>query len=79
MCEDVNAKGLYYKNMIKIEQDHNKDTYQKLVLNRLNVMCNSTSIYTHWAPNSNKLKKKKFNLHVVHVQPCVAHVYPCGN
>ncbi len=47
MCEDVNAKGLYYKNMIKIKQDHNKDTYQKLVLNRLNVMCDSTSIYTH--------------------------------
>ncbi len=24
---DANAKGLYYKNMTKIEQDHDKFTY----------------------------------------------------
>jgi len=35
---DVNAKGLYHKNMIKIEQDHDKDTYSKLVLNKLKTM-----------------------------------------
>jgi hypothetical protein len=58
VCEDVNAKGLYYKNMIRTKQDHNKDTYSKLVSNRLNVMCDSTFIYTHWAPNSKKLFKK---------------------
>jgi hypothetical protein len=30
---DVNAKGFYYKNMTKIEQDHDKDMYSKLMLN----------------------------------------------
>jgi hypothetical protein len=35
---DVNAKGFYYKNMTKIEQDHDKDPYPKLVLNKLKVI-----------------------------------------
>jgi hypothetical protein len=34
------------------------------MLNRLKVMENSTSIYTHWAPSS-------LNLHVAHVHPRV--------
>jgi hypothetical protein len=45
---NVNAKGFYYKNMTRIEQDHDKDTYSKLTLNTLKVMWDSTSIYTHW-------------------------------
>jgi hypothetical protein len=44
---DVNAKKLYYKNMKRTKQDHDKDTYPKLVWNRLKVMKNSTSICTH--------------------------------
>jgi hypothetical protein len=35
---DVNAKQLYYKNMTQIEQDHDKDTYPKLMLNKLKVI-----------------------------------------
>jgi hypothetical protein len=34
----VNAKGFYYKNMTKIKQDHDKDTYPKLMLNKLKVI-----------------------------------------
>jgi hypothetical protein len=39
MCvHDVNTKKLYYKNMTKIEQNHNKNMYPKLMLNKLKVM-----------------------------------------
>ncbi len=51
---DMNVKGFYYKNMTRIEQNHDKDTYPKLVLNRLKIMWDSTSIYTNWAPSSRK-------------------------
>jgi hypothetical protein len=38
-CEyGMNAKGLYYKNMTRIKQDHDKYTYPKLVLNKLKIM-----------------------------------------
>jgi hypothetical protein len=48
MCmHDVNAKGLYYKNMTRKKQDHDKDTYSKLMLNKMKIMHNSTLIYTH--------------------------------
>ncbi len=49
---DVNAKVFYYKNMTKIKQDHDKDMYPKLVLNKLKVIWDSTFFYTHWAPSS---------------------------
>ncbi len=55
---DVNAKGLYYKNMKRKEQNHDKDTYLKLMLNRLKVIWDFIFIYTHWAPNLKKLLKK---------------------
>ncbi len=55
---DVNAKKIYNKNMTRIEQDHDKNTYPKLVLNKLKVKWNFISIYIHWAPNSRKLLKK---------------------
>jgi hypothetical protein len=35
---NLNVKKLYYKNMITIEQNHNKDMLSKLVLNRLKVI-----------------------------------------
>jgi hypothetical protein len=50
---DLKAKGLYYKNMTTIEQD----TYPKLTINKLKVMWDSTSIYTHWAPSSKNFSK----------------------
>jgi hypothetical protein len=55
---DVNAKGLHHKNMTKIEQDHDKDTHSKLVLNKLKIMWDSTFIYTHVAFNSRNFLKK---------------------
>jgi len=54
---DVNAKGFYYKNMTITKQDHD-NICLKLVLNKLEVMWDFTSIYTHWAPSSKKLLKK---------------------
>jgi hypothetical protein len=44
---NVNAKWLYYKNLIKIQQDCDKNTYPKLMLNRLKVTWHYTFIYTH--------------------------------
>ncbi len=35
---DMNAKRFSYKNMTRTEQDHNKDTYPKLVLNKMKIM-----------------------------------------
>jgi len=48
--------------------------YQTLVLNKLKVMVNSTSIYTYRTPNS-----RTSDLHEGHLHPYVAHVYPCVN
>jgi hypothetical protein len=79
---DMNAKGFYYKNMTKIEQNHDKYTYLKLVLNIIKIICDYTSIYTNWAPSSNKFKKKLPTYMwpmFTYVQPCVTHVYPCEN
>jgi hypothetical protein len=48
MCtRDVNAKGLYYKNITIAKQDHDKDTYPKPMLNKVKIMHNFTLIYTH--------------------------------
>jgi hypothetical protein len=47
MCtHDVNAKWLYYKNLTRTKQGHDKDTYPKLMLNKMKIMHNSTLIYT---------------------------------
>jgi hypothetical protein len=40
---NVNAKDFITKTW----QEHNKDTYPKLVLNKLKVIWDFTSIYTH--------------------------------
>jgi len=74
---DMNAKRFYYKNMTRIEQNHDKNTYPKLVLNKPKIMCDFTSTYTNWAPSSRKLFKKKFNLYVAHVHLCSSMCDPC--
>jgi hypothetical protein len=35
---NMNAKGLYFKTITRTKEDHNKNTYSKVVLNKLNVM-----------------------------------------
>jgi len=76
---DMNVKGFYYKNMTRIEQNHDKDTYPKLVLNRLKIIWDSTSIYTNWAPSSRKFLKK-FPTYMwpmfTYVHPRVTHLWP---
>jgi hypothetical protein len=42
----------------KKKQGYDKKTYPKLVLNKLKVVGNSTSIYTPWAPSSRKFFEK---------------------
>jgi hypothetical protein len=42
---DVNVKIFYHKSMEKKKQDHDKNTYPKLMLNRLKVMWDSIPIY----------------------------------
>jgi hypothetical protein len=37
-AHNVNAKGLYYKKMTKTKQDHDKNMYPKLILNKLKIM-----------------------------------------
>jgi len=66
---DVNAKKLSYKNMTRTK-GHDKDTYPKLVLNRLKVMGNSTCICTHW-PFSSKTNLKKLSTYMC---PMCTHV-----
>jgi len=67
--QNKNSTWFYYKKEIKKKQGYDKKTYQKLVLNILKVMGNSTLIYTHWAPSSRKFLIS--NLHVAHAFPCV--------
>jgi hypothetical protein len=76
---DMNAKGFYYKNMTIIEQNHDKDTYPKLMLNGLKLMWDFTFIYTNWALSSRKFLKKLPTYMCpmfTYVQPCVTHVWP---
>ncbi len=50
--QNKNPTRFYYKNEIKINQGYDKKTYPKLMLNKLKLMWDSTSIYIHWAPKS---------------------------
>ncbi len=73
-----NSIGFYWKNKIRIEQDHNKKMYPKLMLSRLKVIGNSTPIYTFWAHGS----KKYYFFFQPTCGPCsfmCAHVYPYVN
>jgi len=74
-----NPMIFYYKKEIKTSQAYDKRTYPKLVLSRLKVIGNSTSIYTYLTFSSRKFMKKTSNLHVAHVHPCVTNVYPSVN
>jgi hypothetical protein len=67
--QNKNPTWFQYKKEIKTKQGYDKKTYQKLVLNILKVMGNSTLIYTHWAPSLRKFLIS--NLHVAHAFPCV--------
>jgi len=50
--QNKNPMRFYYKEEILKKQGYDKKMYPKLMLNILNVMKNSTTIYTHWAPSS---------------------------
>jgi hypothetical protein len=69
--QNKNPTRFYCKEEIKTKQGYNNNTYQKLVLNKLNVMGNSTFIYSPWAFSSKKFLKKFSNLLLPHVHPCV--------
>jgi hypothetical protein len=56
-----NTTRFYYKE--EIEQNYDKKTYPKLVLNRLKVLNNYILIYIHWGPDSKKEFKKLQNFH----------------
>jgi hypothetical protein len=47
----------FIQKMTKSKQDHNKYMYLTLVLNKLKVMWDSTSIYTHWHLAQKKIQK----------------------
>jgi hypothetical protein len=56
--QNKNSTRFYVKKEIKTKQVYDKKMYPKLVLNKLKVIKNSTSIYTHWALDLRKLFKK---------------------
>jgi len=45
--QDNNSTRFFCNNEIKIEQGCDKRMFPKLMLNRLKIMGNSTSMYTH--------------------------------
>jgi hypothetical protein len=49
MCEIRIQQDFITRKERKIEQGYEKKTDSKLMLKRLKVMGNSTSIYTYWA------------------------------
>jgi hypothetical protein len=64
-----NPTRFYYKEETKTKQGYDKKMYTKLVLNSLKM--DSTSIYTHWAPNSKMFIKKL----PTHMWPMFTHVW----
>jgi hypothetical protein len=56
--QNKNSIGFYCNDETKTKQGCDKKTYQKLVLNKLKVMENSTFIYSHWALSSKNFFKK---------------------
>jgi phenylalanyl-tRNA synthetase alpha subunit len=57
------------------KQGYNKKMHLKLVLNKLKVMGNSNSIYTHWEP----ISKKFFKFFLIYMWPMFTHVHSCVN
>jgi hypothetical protein len=74
MCAQCECKRILNT---KTKKYHDKDTYFKLVLNKVKITWDSTFIYTHWVPSLRKFFKNF--LHVTHVHSYVAHVHPCEN
>jgi len=60
---------------MKIKQGYDKKRYPKLVLNKLKVMGNFTSIYTPWAPNSKKFLKN----FLIYMWPMFIDVRQCAS
>jgi hypothetical protein len=54
-----------------VKKKQNKAMYPKMVLNRLKVMTNFNSIYTHWTPSSKKFLKK----FPIYMWPMRTHVW----
>jgi len=52
--QNKNPTKVHCKQKIKTKQGYDQKKNPKLVFNKLKVMKNSTSIYTHWAPSSRK-------------------------
>jgi hypothetical protein len=75
---DVKAKRFYYKNMTITKQDYDKICL-KLVLKKLKVMWDFTSIYIHWVSSSKKLLKN-FSIYMwpmfIYVWLMCTHVWP---
>jgi hypothetical protein len=76
-CVKKNPTRFYYKEII--EQGYDKKMYPKLMLKKLKVMANSTSIYTPWAPNFKKYFKKFPMYTCGPYSPMCANVHPCVN
>jgi hypothetical protein len=72
MCKTKIQRNFIAKN--KQNEIVRKKKYPKLVLNKLKVMGNFTFIYTYQT-----FSLRTSNLHVGHLHPYVAHVYPCVN
>jgi len=67
-----NPSRFYCKKETK--QGYDKKTYPKLVLNRLKVMRNSSSIYIPWALNSRKFLKE----FPIYIWPMFTYLCPCA-
>ncbi len=67
----VNKEPTIFYCKKETEQSYDKKTYLKLVLNKREVIENSTSIYTPWAPNSRKIFKKL----PIYMWPMCTHVW----
>jgi hypothetical protein len=74
---NVNAKGFYYKNVIKIIR-----SWQWYIpKNGVKQIENNEEFFIYLNPLGRQLIffEKPSNLHVAHVYLCVAHIHPCVN
>ncbi len=82
MCAQCESKNKLLQKHDKNKTRSLQNTYPKLMLNILQVVWDSTSIYIHGKPSKKKeLKKLPYYMWAMftHVHPCVAHVHPCRN
>ncbi len=78
MCEMRIQQDFITRKKQKTKQGYDKKTYSKLVLNKLKVMGNSTSIYTYWALAQRSFLKS-FQPTCGPCSPMCANVYTCAN